>query len=113
MVEPRWNRLARRACPELRDAFVNYFDLMVQRSSTFEIAVFVTSKFPMYAYHPLQAADRLGNPEIDFPIGIVFGDKDNLGSEGADQIVKANKRFDSGRSQLFRLADCTHEMTYD
>ena len=61
---------------------------MVQRNSSFEIAVMMTSKFPMYAYHPLQAADRLCNPKINFPIGIVFGDKDYLGSEGADQIIR-------------------------
>ena len=67
---------------------------MVQRNSSFEIAVMMTSKFPMYAYHPLQAADRLCNPKINFPIGIVFGDKDYLGSEGADQIIRQNKHFE-------------------
>ena len=42
----------------------------------------------MFALHPLQAEDRLGNPAIDFPIGIVFGDNDYFGSEGADEIVR-------------------------
>jgi|LakMenE01Jun11ns_1017448.scaffolds.fasta_scaffold8134291_1 hypothetical protein len=31
--------------------------------------------------------ERLGNPTIDFPIGVVFGDSDFLGSEGSDEIV--------------------------
>jgi len=33
------------------------------------------------------ARERLGNPAIDFPIGVVFGDSDFLGSEGSDEIV--------------------------
>jgi hypothetical protein len=40
-----------------------------------------------FAKHPMQSRDRLYNPEIDFPIGIVFGDADFFGSEGADEIV--------------------------
>ena len=67
----------------------------------------------MSARHPLQAEDRLGNPSIEFPIGIVFGDNDYFGSEGADQIVKNNKHYESGRSQLFKLEDSTHELLYD
>ena len=59
--------------------------------------------YPGLNPHPFQSADRLGNPDIDFPIGIVFGDNDHLGSEGADEIIKNNKHFASGRSQLFKL----------
>ena len=71
---------------------------MLQRTSIFETVVLMTSKHPMVAYHPLQAEDRLGNPLIDFPIGAVFGDRDYMGSEGADEIVKNNKHFESGSS---------------
>ena len=49
--------------------------------------------FDMYGMHPLQAEDRLGNPNIDFPIGIAFGDRDKFGSEGAEEIIKKNKHF--------------------
>ena len=42
----------------------------------------------MYGIHPLQAKDRLGNPDINFPIGIAFGDRDKFGSEGAEEIIK-------------------------
>ena len=41
---------------------------------------------------------RLGNPKIDFPICMAFGDRDFLGTEGAELIVKQNKHFSSGRS---------------
>ena len=31
--------------------------------------------------------DRLGNPAIEFPICIAFGDRDFFGSEGSDKII--------------------------
>ena len=67
----------------------------------------------MHAIHPLQAPDRLGNPAIDFPIGMVFGDADFFGTEGADQIIKENRHFASGKSQLFKFEDCSHQITFD
>jgi len=46
-------------------------------------------KYFFHAIHHLQAEDRLGNPSIDFPIGIAFGDRDFFGSDcGADLILK-------------------------
>ena len=51
-----------------------------------------------FAKHPMQSEDRLYNPKIDFPIGIVFGDSDWLGSEGSDEIVQKSCRFESGES---------------
>ena len=54
--------------------------------------------------------DRLGNPAIDFPIGIVFGDSDFLGSEGSEELIKANKFYATGESQLFKLEDSGHNM---
>ena len=51
------------------------------------------------AWHPVQAKDRLGNPKIDFPIGIAFGDRDDTcDSADCDTIVKNNQHFASGRS---------------
>ena len=58
----------------------------------------LTEKFPMLAIHDLAAEDRLGNPAIDFPIGMCFGDSDIMGTEGADKIVKNNKYFETGQS---------------
>ena len=52
----------------------------------------------MHSVHPLQEPDRLGNPEIDFPIGMVFGDADFFGTEGADDIIRQNKHFATGKS---------------
>ena len=69
--------------------------------------------YPWWFLHPLQSKDRLGNPDIDFPIGAVFADSDFFGTEGADTIVKNNRHFESGRSQIFKLKDCTHFMSQD
>ena len=64
------------------------------------------------AKHPLQSQDRLYNPKIEFPVGIVFGDSDFLGSEGADEIVKNSKFFETGESQLFKLKNAGHNMNW-
>ena len=61
----------------------------------------LTEKFPSLAIHSMDAEDRLGNPEIDFPIGMCFGDSDFMGTEGADKIVKSNKYFQTGQSQIY------------
>ena len=54
--------------------------------------------------------DRFGNPDIDFPIAYVFGDRDFLGSEAAKDLVRQNKHFESGRSQLFKLDNSGHNV---
>ena len=113
LIDPRWNRICQYTSHELREAVKNYFDEMVQKTSIFDIVVLCPSAHPMFAYHPLSASDRLGNPEIDFPIGVVFADRDYFGSDGADEIVKNNKYFGTGQSQLFRLDDSSHELPWD
>jgi pimeloyl-ACP methyl ester carboxylesterase len=68
--------------------------------------------YPAFATHPLNQEDRLYNPAIDFPIGVIYGDSDFLGSEGADEIVRHSKYFESGESQLFKLEDSGHNMMF-
>ena len=58
------------------------------------------------------ARERLGNLAIDFPIGVVFGDSDFLGSEGSDEIVQNSKFFKTGQSQLFKLKNAGHNMKW-
>ena len=70
-------------------------------------------KYPGANPYPFQSEERLGNPAIEFPIGIVYGDNDHFGSEGADVIIKNSKQFESGRSQLFKLEQATHTMNSD
>ena len=44
---------------------------------------------------------------------MAFGDRDFFGTEGADKIVKDNKYFTNGRSQLFKVQNCSHFMNFD
>ena len=71
---------------------------MHEQISVIDCVQLLPFKFECYSIHPLQAEDRLGNPDIDFPIGMAFGDRDKFGSEGAELILKQNKHFASGRS---------------
>ena len=48
-----------------------------------------------------------------FPVGFAYGDRDYVGSEGADWIVKTNAFFATGESQLFRVANRGHALSYD
>ena len=81
-----------------REAAFQYFWTMKERISVVDCAQLLPFKFECYGIHPLQAEDRLGNPDIDFPIGIAFGDRDKFGSEGAEVIIKNNRHFATGRS---------------
>ena len=50
---------------------------------------------------------------MPFPIGIVFGDRDQFGSTGSDTVVKSSKFFESGESQLFVLENADHNTYID
>ena len=86
---------------------------MFTRPSILEIVEVMPLKYPFLVRHPMTAADRLGNPKINFPIAHAFGDTDFFGSEGADDVVRQNKYFASGRSQLFKVENCSHFMITD
>lgn len=78
-----------------------------------EKAITFQFKFGVFAKHPLTAADRLGNPELPFPIGILYGEHDYLGSNGADEIVKNSRFYSEGLSQLFVLKNSDHLTYFD
>ena len=81
------------------ECITDYLALMVQRYGMVEL-VFRNCypTFLTYAHHPIHAEDRMMNPKLDFPVAFSFGDRDFLGSEGADEIVRNNKYFRSGES---------------
>ena len=101
------------ATEEELDANVEYHSLMYMRLSAVDLVQVEPSRLIGYCIHPLQSEDRLGNKAIDFPIAMAFGDKDWFGSEGADEIIRNNKHFKSGQSQLFKIENCRHFMNYD
>jgi len=66
-----------------------------------------------FATIPLTRERQLGNSDLDFPIGIAFGDRDAYGSVGADKIIRANQYYESGESQLFVIDNSGHNTMWD
>ena len=94
-------------------AIVDYAVLMYSNLSILETVEVMPLKYPFLVRHAMDAKDRLGNPAINFPIAHAFGDMDFFGSEGADKIVKGSKQAATGRSQLFKIKNCSHFMITD
>lgn len=56
--------------------------------------------------------NRVGT-DLHCPLAVCFGSRDFLGSEGADTLVKENKFFATGESQLFKISDSDHNTYTD
>ena len=84
--------------PVLKELFVSHISLNFKNYGPLSAMINGTFEYVGFAKYPMQSKDRLYNPEIDFPIGIVFGDSDFFGSEGSDEIVQNSKYFKTGES---------------
>ena len=84
--------------PRLRELYAQHITLNLSHHGPLSSLMNGTQEYPAFGKHPLQQADRLGNPLIDFPIAIVFGDSDFLGSEGSEELVRTSKFFLTGES---------------
>ena len=90
---------------------MRYEKVMLSKSSAVHAGAPLVAMFPSMLRHPMTEVDRLGNPLIKFPIGIAYGTLDAMSSaEGAEQILLGNCHKETGRSQLFLVDDCSHEM---
>jgi len=95
-----------------RDVVRRYYNCMFRLGpSGTEKALTATFKFGCFPHHCLKEPDRLGNKKLPFPIAFCYGDQDWLGTTGADDIVRGNKFYESGISQLFILEGSDH-VTY-
>ena len=92
------------------EALQEYLFQILLRPSSTEFALFQQFEPGLFAYKPLANPDRLYNTLIPFPISIVFGQRDWMDSRGARDIVKANKFFESGDSQLHVLPNAGHQL---
>ena len=74
------------------NSYVNYTYAVLAYSSDSDNQKALTAAFKYggYAENPLTETNRLGNPDLPFPIAFAFGDRDWIGTAGADQIIKAN-----------------------
>ncbi len=98
--------------PRHRDVVRRYYNCMFKLGpSGTEKALTATFKFGCFPHHCLKNEDRLGNKRLPFPIGFCYGDSDWLGTTGADDIVRGNKFFDQGLSQIF-IIDGSDHVTY-
>ena len=86
---------------------------MFSQLSSLEKVALRPFKFPFLAINPMTSKKRLGNPALDFPIGITFGEHDYFGSEGSAQIILKNKHFSTGKSQLMTVKNSTHYIPSD
>ena len=70
--------------PEIeKNAVKNYWQLHISRQSDNERCFLMSFKFPILAHIPLNEKLR----DCNFPIAVCFGDRDFLGSEGADDLI--------------------------
>ena len=96
-----------------KEAICSYQSKMFSRLSILETVEVMPLKFPFLVRHPMNAADRLGNPSVNFPIAFAFGDRDFFGSEGAEELVLESPQYKTKSSQLFRVQNCSHFMPSD
>ena len=92
---------------EVHSVMGDYKEVMFRRIGALETAYRVPFQYLFEAYHALALPDRLLNCK-KFPIGIAFGDRDFMGSEGADQIVETSAFYGTGESQLFKIPNAGH-----
>lgn len=85
------------------------FQILLRQSST-EYALFMQVDPGLHAHVPLDHEEQLRNSELPFPISVVYGEIDWMDSRGALEIVKANKFFGSGESQLHVLPEAGHQL---
>lgn len=64
-----------------------YMNVLKLGTSGTERSITATFKYGCYPYHCLTEVDRLGNPNLPFPVAFCYGDHDWLGTVGADKIV--------------------------
>jgi pimeloyl-ACP methyl ester carboxylesterase len=82
---------------------------MLMHPGSVERCIFMLFDCGLHAHNPLENADRLGNAELPFPISIVYGDVDWMDSRGARDIIRRNKFFETGQSQLHVLPNSGHQ----
>lgn len=94
--------------PALRNLFAQYIALNIQNYGQLASIVNAIIEYPLFG----RRAIKYKLADAEFPIGAVFGDDDFMGSEGIDQIIRENKWFKTGESQLFKLQNAGHNMFF-
>jgi len=98
-----------RCTQELLDAYVPYNEVQFSRLSALDVVYLKPALGTAHMRKSLCSPGLLFNIK-SFPIGCSYGDRDFLGSEGADWVVKSNAFFKTGESQLFRVPNTEHNI---
>ena len=64
----------------------------------------------LHALAPLSASNKLNNAEIPFPISFIYGANDWMDSRGSRDVVRTNRFFATGESQLHILPNAGHQL---
>jgi len=96
-----------------QEAGALYYATMVQRLGKQDVVCQKTLMYFCFLHRTLFTKERMLQ-DFDFPIAFVNGTRDFFGSaEGSDTIVKKNKHFETGQSQIFKLNNSGHNVYLD
>jgi len=88
---------------------VPYNEVQFSRLSALDVVYLKPYVATAHVKRSLCSPGLLFNIE-SFPIGCSYADRDFLGSEGADWVIKSNAFFKTGQSQLFRVPNTEHNI---
>lgn len=93
-------------------AMYDYLSQVIMREGSTEYSLAICFDQALYAYNPLEAAGRLGNPDLPFAISFFYGDIDWQDNCGGLRTLKQNKLRDS-ISKLHLVENSNHHMYFD
>jgi pimeloyl-ACP methyl ester carboxylesterase len=77
-----------------------------------EYLLYVCFDSLMFARHPLELEDRLGNADLPIPISFFYGAEDWIKRSGGDNVVAKN-RFSGTLSHVHIIENSDHHMYWD
>jgi cardiolipin-specific phospholipase len=77
--------------PEESVAMLNYMHQIFMRDGSTEYAIFVCFHVGMFAINPLEAEERLSNPDLNLPISFFYGDRDWMDHKAGRRVIERNR----------------------
>ena len=81
------------------------------REGSTEYAIFICFEIGMFAHNPLEAVNRLGNPDLPIPVSFYYGDIDWMDVNGGKRVVERNQFKDISR--VYVVSNSDHHMYLD
>lgn len=111
-------RMAEALSKDEFDHMLDYMHQIFMREGSTEYAIYICFQLGLYAHHPLEDAERLGNPELPIPVSFFYGDRDWMDYRAGERVVVKN-RFHAGQSpeqslsQVYIVTDSDHHLYLD